>query len=287
MKNVDYGNKNIEQFAIHVADQGVVVLDNITEISLLGKPYISDCLVISICHSGSLQAKYDMNDCTYGFHDIAVVYPLHAVLVEQVSSDFKISLVVVSAEAFDAYKTNFTFRSRSHYEQFPMLHLDDPQYEAVMSIVDSIRAMGNCDIPSRKVLMVSLLEVLLRIKDHFSIKSKVSNTLLSQKVSLRFFEHVVKYHREHHSVDFYADLLYLTPKHFSHVIKQETGYGAKYWINAYIVREAKSLLHTRRELNIHEISEYLGFEDQSSFCRLFKNMTGTPPTEFRQRFHEV
>jgi AraC-like DNA-binding protein len=281
-------NNNIEQFALHIAEKGIVVLDNITKISMLGKPYVSDCLVIGICHSGFSKAKYDMNDYSFQAHDIAVIYPLHVVLVESVSSDFRTSLLVLSPEAFATYKASFSFRSRSHYEQYPGLHLNDQQFAAVTSIVDSIRAVGNCDIPSRKVLMISLLEVLLRIKDHYSIKSKLLNSkLLSQGVSFRFFENVVEYHRKSHSVNFYADKLCLSPKHFSHVIKQETGYGAKYWINAYIIREAKSLLHTRRDLNIHEISEYLGFEDQSSFCRLFKVLTGLSPTEFRQKYSEI
>lgn len=55
--------------------------------------------------------------------------------------------------------------------------------------------------------------------------------------------------------------------------------------NEYLISlklaQAKKLLKTRPDLLIADISEQTGFSDQFYFSRVFKNITGLTPTEFR------
>ena len=73
----------------------------------------------------------------------------------------------------------------------------------------------------------------------------------------------------------------MSSKHFSAVVKQETGQTAAYWIHRQVVAEAKMLLHVRRDLSVQLIADMLGFEEQSTFSRYFRRETGMSPTEFR------
>jgi AraC-like DNA-binding protein len=82
-------------------------------------------------------------------------------------------------------------------------------------------------------------------------------------------------------VGFYAGLACLSTKHFSDVVKQETGHTAAYWIHRQVVVEAKMLLHMRRDLTVQAISYMLGFDEQATFSRYFRRETGLSPSEFR------
>ncbi len=82
-------------------------------------------------------------------------------------------------------------------------------------------------------------------------------------------------------VGFSVQLACLSAKHFSTVIKEETGHTATHWIHSQIVAEAKMLLHMRHDLTVQAISDMLGFDEQASISRYFHRETGLYPTEFR------
>ena len=104
-------------------------------------------------------------------------------------------------------------------------------------------------------------------------------------MSWRQFEDVIpllseKYH-SHRNVEFYANELNITPKHFSKIVKTETnGTTATKYIAQYVCRNAEKILRSRPDLNIQEISDLLGFSEQSSFCRYFKRTTGISPKAY-------
>lgn len=69
-------------------------------------------------------------------------------------------------------------------------------------------------------------------------------------------------------------------RHFSTVIRQETGHTAAWWIHRQVVSEAKNLRTMRPDLNIQAVADQLGFAD--TFSRYFHRETGISPTEFRE-----
>ena len=87
--------------------------------------------------------------------------------------------------------------------------------------------------------------------------------------------------RTSREVNFYANLLYLSPKYFSNVIRQVTGFSAGHWIDEYVTAQAKRIMLTRSDITIQEISFRLGFPEPASFIHFFKRTTGITPKEFR------
>ena len=75
----------------------------------------------------------------------------------------------------------------------------------------------------------------------------------------------------------------MSTKHFSTVVKQQTGHTAAYWIRHHIVKEAKLLLHMRHDLSVQAIADMLGFNEQATFSRYFRRETGMAPSDFRKR----
>jgi len=85
----------------------------------------------------------------------------------------------------------------------------------------------------------------------------------------------------HHSVGFYADHVHLTPRQLSSITKTFTGRTAKQIILERVILESKRLLK-HSNASVKEISYALGFNDPSYFSKVFKNMTGMSPNQFKE-----
>lgn len=83
------------------------------------------------------------------------------------------------------------------------------------------------------------------------------------------------------SVAFYADQLCISPKYLSLLIKETTGRSAVEWINEFVIIEAKNLLRFSGK-NIQQVAYALNFNNQSSFGKYFKNITGQSPSQYQK-----
>ena len=50
------------------------------------------------------------------------------------------------------------------------------------------------------------------------------------------------FYKEERSVSFYADKMFLTPKHLSTLVKEVSGKTAGEWIDSLVILEAKAML---------------------------------------------
>lgn len=78
----------------------------------------------------------------------------------------------------------------------------------------------------------------------------------------------------------------LTERTYKRRFKQATGYTPIDYVQTLRVEEAKQLLEASADA-IDIIAHQVGYEDPTSFRRLFKRLTGVTPGRYRQRFQSV
>lgn len=78
-----------------------------------------------------------------------------------------------------------------------------------------------------------------------------------------------------------AEAHYITPNYFSMLFKQETGCNYSEYLNTVRINKAKELL-SETSNKVFEIAEYVGYREYKYFVQVFKNFTGTTPTQFRK-----
>ena len=234
-----------------------------------------------MCHSGCLEAAYDSANVQFHPQDLAIVYPMHTLVVHRVSSDYHATLIAVSSELYTKFGKLFFSDKRSVYERIPHFHLADSQYDDMMSFADAIRRITRLNIKSREDITRGCLYLLSQIIDFFHDTAFATMGDATKSLSNRFYNAIIENCHLHRDVWFYARLFHLSPKYFSKVIQQQTGHNAGHWIQHFVILHAKQMLTYNADVAIQAIADRLGFSDQASFCRYFKRGTGLSPTQYR------
>jgi len=91
---------------------------------------------------------------------------------------------------------------------------------------------------------------------------------------------------ENLQIDTLAGAAGLSPRHFKRRFKQATGQAPLGYLQRVRIEQAKRRLETTRE-SMNEITWQIGYEDSSSFRRLFKRFTGLAPREYRDKFSQL
>ena len=267
-------------FPQKIKEEGIVVFDNVRELPTGDKPFVSSDYVICIGHRGRIELMYDNVADYSGQHTVGVIFPNHSLRKVSVTDDYLATLIIVEASVLKDPMLQIINQMRYRYEPHPNVRLDKHEYKMITSVVEGMREIKRLNLPDRRMLMTRLLDFFLRLLSRYR-EGKLNESRTDNKVSARFHNSLAQHFHEHRDVGFYAAQACLSTKHFSAIIKQETGHTAAYWIHRQVVVEAKMLLHMRHDLTVQAISDMLGFDEQATFSRYFRRETGLSPSAFR------
>lgn len=263
-----------------ITEMGVSVFE-VSDLPARKIPIVSPHYIISVCHSGSIDVEYESSSFQYFPHDMAIVYPNHALIAHRVSPDYRATLVVVSADIYARMgRINFS-DTRFSYEVQPHFHLTESQYEDVLSFIDAIRRTASLNMKNRIEILMTSIDILSQAVDFFRNTSSITATVPNKSLSYRFYNAVFENCHQQRNVQFYAQFFHLTPKYFSKVIQLQTGHTAGYWIQHFVVLRSKHILTYEPDISIQSIADRFNFPDQASFCRYFKRVTGMSPSQYR------
>ena len=158
--------------------------------------------------------------------------------------------------------------------------LSDEQLELVLRYFDFLRALIEENQQKAALNMVrSLMFYLVECKPSYAKRPhKLSR---AERICGEFLSLVEVHCRTQHTVEWYARQMCLAPKYLSNVVRQTLNTSPNGCIDQALIRQAKSLLSST-SLSIQEITDRLGFQNQSHFGTFFKRHAGVSPKEFRK-----
>jgi AraC-like DNA-binding protein len=279
------------KFADLYADKSIGTDFFITEelrlLALSEYPYRSEGYIIGICTRGT--AKVEVNLQVYDARPDAMLLatPFHILRIFNASDDYLCRFVVFSKAFLTEHSINSHFlESFSFFKTSatPVIYLDHENAKTLLKIYGLIQEkLQNEAHPYRREISRSILTTLLYEvaaayeQQHVIIKNKQTR---KQELNLLFQNMVFNHYKEHRTVHYYADALFVSPKHLTETVKEVTGKTAGDWIDDAVTLEAKVLLRNH-EISIAQVASQVNFPEQSSFGKYFKKQTGVSPSEYR------
>lgn len=268
-------------------EHGLLVLDKIASIPTQGEPFISRNLVVGLNIGGTAHVEYDTQPVDFRPNDMFVLMPKHTVNILQVSDDLEIIAIVVSPEKFDRMKHDYPngYHENLHYHWQAHIQLTESQAADVHALMSVMHSVCWSESQRKVRLYHHLMEALFVLLQDYCQADGLNTHKPSphEMILAHFVDAVMEHYTESREVRFYASLFCLSPKHFSAIIKQQSGKNASDWISDYVIAQAKAMLCYQHHLSIQQISQRLGFPDQAAFARYFKTYTGMSAREFRDK----
>ena len=182
---------------------------------------------------------------------------------------------------------NYTFFS---YEVREALHLSEQERGTVVECLRNIRhELEHAIDKHSQTLIVNNIEMLLNYCVRFYDRQFVTRSRMANKDILVRFEELLHGYFESDlpqtkglpTVQYCAERLCLSPNYFGDLIKRETGRTAQEHIRAKLIDAAKELVFDGSR-TIGEVAYALGFKYPQHFTRLFKQVVGCSPQEYRK-----
>lgn len=276
---------HIDETANVITRRGLMLFEGVTGMPVFEKPNVTPFIIICLNHRGCLKTIYDMKAIEFHPHELAIIPPGHILVAKETSDDYLASLLVISPQ----FLTKLSHSSPESYEHIEYyngsaIHLSDERYKSINGYFHLLQAISLLNYPERDELLAKQMEIGAKLIEAYIQENNemaLKHITADQDLLNRFQNAIVKHSSESRKVQFYADLLCLSPKYFGTLIKEQTGLSASHWITSYVIVQAKTLLRYRKDLNIQQISFQLGFPDAAAFTRYFKANTGLSPKEYR------
>jgi len=264
----------------------IILVEDLHKMPLMYEEYILRYYYIGLCVRGEVIGCYDYQNYHFKAGDICWLMPDHVMRHDEASDDYSVVSLFIDKNYFQKLKDKIGL-PRIYYPLFvTTISLDPHQFDMMLHGIRMIGKLATCDNAFRDELICRMCDIIAVLGDEYIIQHN-PDILKTQKTHIqlfeRFYDAIIKYHCESREVAFYADKLSLTPKYFASVIIKITGQRASDWINHYVIVKAKWMLQHEHQKTIQQIALQLGFTEQASFSRFFKDNTGMRPSAYRSK----
>lgn len=253
-----------------------------------------DGLTILLCDRGSIQLNVNMHPRTMDANSVLVVGRSSVInLIDVDLENLDAYVLILSTEFMRNVAIDLNTLSASaglvSAEGDPIMSLTEEETALMLRYIElfHLNTLSNqTHIYTKAIartLMAAIIYQLMQLSTAHTPPCDSPARPYSRKMNYLkdFMTLVHKHYRSERSVGFYAERLFISPKYLSLIIKEATGRSAAEWIDECVIIEAKNLLRFSGK-NVQQIAYELNFNNQSSFGKYFKHLTGMSPTQFQQ-----
>ncbi|WP_418989716.1 helix-turn-helix domain-containing protein [Alistipes sp.] len=285
-----------ESAAVHLNNE-FILIDNFNETSeqsdtdfeFVNHPVKLSFTVALLCLAGQMRAQVNLQDLELRTNDVLVVQNGTIGEYRGMSDDARIAVIAFTPEYFQtALQIEATMSLQRRLYASPLWHLPFEAMEELMVIYRLMKAkIAETDNPFRKGALLGYTQVLiyncykyLLAADSGNEKTEVKSGR-QQELYTQFMDEVRKSYIKERSISYYADVLCVTPKYLSQVVRRVSGRFAGDWITDFVILEAKALLKSRK-YTVQQIADMLNFANQSFFGKYFREKVGCSPKAYQE-----
>lgn len=287
-------NTNIER--VTYADCRILIADNISRLPMNEKAYRPDMFIVLICSQGRLQTDINGRQYLIEAGDMLLCNSFHTLTDAQHSTDFSCSIYCFpgtsSAEA--VHVNEKVLRDFFFANDNPVIHLTEEQrgifrtYKILIGkkLEDGASRYSEQSMSGlHKAILYDILTIIDKQKhettEATSTHEEEYPSVKSEKVK-HFLMLLAEDDSRHHTVEYFASQLCVTPKYLSVICKQETGKTPSCWIRERLIEKIRYyLLNT--SLSAKEIVHRVDMPNASFFGKFVKQHFGCTPMEYRNK----
>lgn len=255
----------------------------------LGTPFMIHFSMLLVCEAGYIRIRLRMEE-----HELragTAIVTLEGTIGEclEISPDARLYMIAFS-KSFGIIDSLRWPNSDiiTGIIRCPQMYLEPDEAKYLRGIYDMLhkRLSDSSFQQKREFASICMRAAFCFLSGHLSGNSASNEKPAQKSRASRIFDDfiaLVDIHAlQHRDLAFYASRLFVSPKYLGKVVALAGGRPARSWICMRVVLEAKVLLREGR-LSVQQISDRLGFANQSFFGTFFKRYAGMAPTEYRNK----
>lgn len=145
---------------------------------------------------------------------------------------------------------------------------------------DGYRDAHRAENPRSKLALIQLL-LFLNGRRPGMENEAIHRIGTTQKTIFEIVGYINTHYPEQLTLESISEKYFLSKYYFSHTFKENTGFSFTQYLNNVRIKEAKRLLLTS-SLTVNEIAIRVGFQSNTHFGRVFRQITGVCPSRYRK-----
>ena len=234
--------------------------------------------------SGTLRLEIDHVETTLEVGEVVPLTPLHRIAVREVAGDyltllFNSNFYCIYGNDHEVSCSGFLFNGSSHLIRFTLNEKERKELDTITEALENEFTVS--DSLQEEMLRILLKRFIIQCTRIARQRLDITREKESGfEIVRQYYNLVDEHYRTKKQVQDYADMLHKSPKTLSNIFSTCKLPSPLRVIHERVEAEAKRLLLYSSK-SAKEIADILGFEDQASFSRFFKNMTGQSAVQFR------
>ena len=269
---------------IDAIDKDFLLLENPIIAPAFNYPFKVDVTTAVICIQGSMKGSVNLVQYDTKGPCLFIVLADQIIQYDDFSNDFSGLFIVMSKKFTDNLLINIQERLPIFLsvQNNPSTFLNEEDLESMKAYFYMLqKTVRMKDNPHRMEIVKHLMQAFF-YGTSYQFHKIPDNSQKSKREVLveKFIVYAQANFKTQRELEFYADLLFLTPKYLSKVVREISGISATEWIENYVIMESKALLKSTN-MTIQQISDELNFPSQSFFGKYFKRKVGVSPKSYR------